>query len=123
MPIELRARNSKSSSFVLVCLGGGKCGSTSLAILLKHNMSSMGQFDPSSGFADGGKEPCWALTSGGERELYNKFPQCKSPRCTSRRDEVNSGETRSHQEKTVVLDGCPRYTKVRANSNYTMPKQ
>ena len=80
--------------------GGGKCGSTSLALLLKHNISSLENFDPSSGFANGGKEPCWALASGGEKELYHKFQTC-STLCNP-----------SKQPKTVVLDACPRYSKV-----------
>ncbi|XP_075239473.1 uncharacterized protein LOC142335029 [Convolutriloba macropyga] len=107
-------------------LGGGKCGSTSLALLLKHNMSSLDHFDPTSGFADGGKEPCWALTAGNERDFYSKFKQCQQPRymCGSS-NEVGLNQPhnlmRPYQSrhemssKTVVLDGCPRYSKVNRN--------
>lgn len=43
---------------VVSFITGGKCGSTTLASLLKHRPPRYGEYDPASGFADAGKELC-----------------------------------------------------------------
>ena len=43
---------------VVAFANGGKCGSTTLAMLLKHKFPSYGAYDPASPFVDSAKELC-----------------------------------------------------------------
>ena len=73
-------------------LGGGKAGSTTLAMLLKHGAPSYATWDPNGQFADSGKEVCWAESGTTSRGYWRHFNGCT----TSKR-------------KLFALDACPRY--------------
>ena len=69
--------------------GSGKCGSTTMAMLLKHDPNVGYKFyDPTSGFVDGGKEACWAQSSSGQKEFFKLFPKSK---CGTNTSEVENG--------------------------------
>ena len=76
----------------LYFLGGGKAGSTTLAMLLKHGAPSYATWDPNGQFADSGKEVCWAESGSTSRGYWRHFQGCT----TSKR-------------KLFALDACPRY--------------
>lgn len=73
-------------------LGGGKAGSTTLAMLLKHGAPSYATWDPNGQFADSEKEVCWAESGTTSRGYWRHFHGCT----TSKR-------------KLFALDACPRY--------------
>ncbi|XP_063726730.1 uncharacterized protein LOC134854418 isoform X2 [Symsagittifera roscoffensis] len=87
--------------------GSGKCGSTTMAMLLKHDPNVGYKFyDPTSGFVDGGKEACWAQSSSGQKEFFKLFPKSKCGTNTSECGSANS------DGQTLILDGCPRYSRI-----------
>lgn len=85
-------------------IGGGKAGSTTMALLLKHSPdNNYAAHDPAGPFADAGKEVCWALLgSTSPRYYFSHFKGCLD--CP-----VPAGST-----PRVALDACPRYTDVDA---------
>jgi len=71
-------------------LGGGKAGSTTLAMLLKHKGPSYKTHDYEGQFAESGKEVCWAEKSSvSPQQYWSKFHGCDQPK--------------------FALDACPRY--------------
>ncbi|XP_075239470.1 uncharacterized protein LOC142335026 [Convolutriloba macropyga] len=93
-------------------IGSGKCGSTSLALLLKHKISDNYQtFDYSSGIADGGKEPCLGTKSKmDEGEFYSKFRGCSKCHAGHMNDRSEGSQTGQNRTmKLTVLDACPRH--------------
>lgn len=70
--------------------GGGKAGSTTLAVYLKHGYDGE-TWDSNGEFVDAGKEVCWA-TSGSKSIWDREFHQCSN---------IKSSK--------FALDACPRY--------------
>lgn len=60
----------------VVFLGGMKCGSTSLAMIMKHRPPMYLHYDIDSGFVDAGKEPC---TSRKMSSIMHNQPQPGNP--------------------------------------------
>ncbi|XP_063726596.1 uncharacterized protein LOC134854319 isoform X2 [Symsagittifera roscoffensis] len=86
---------------IVYFIGSYKCGSTTLAIQLKHQINNTEKYDPNSGFIDAGKEPCWAM-SGSVKKVPPSVNGCKS---------CGAGEPGTPQPvKRNLLDACPYYT-------------
>jgi hypothetical protein len=81
-------------------IGGGKAGSTTMAVLLKHSPdNNYAAYDPDGPFADAGKEVCWALHgSTSPSHYFSHFKKCLD--CP-----LPAGVV-----PRVALDACPRYT-------------
>ena len=99
-------------------LGGGKSGSTTVAVLLKHSPPDYKFWNSTGQFADSGKEVCWADRGSPQRygadNYWAKFRGC-------------SGQ---HSRKLFALDACPRYhteshakniASVHPNAKFIMP--
>lgn len=60
----------KKKCGLITFLSGGKCGSTTLAILMKHKYPDYNIYDPASVFLDAGKELCGALPECDKNKHY-----------------------------------------------------
>ena len=63
---------------IVAFASGGKCGSTALAMMLKHKPPAYEEYDPSSPFVDAGKELCGSFsrdTCGNKPLLLDACPR------------------------------------------------
>jgi major membrane immunogen (membrane-anchored lipoprotein) len=90
-------------------IGGGKAGSTTMAMLLKFSpRDGYAHHDPLSPFVHAGKEACWAMfgSASSSESYFSRFADCDRRRdgsvCVQREAEG--------APPLVALDACPRYT-------------
>ena len=75
-------------------LGGGKAGSTTLALLLKHKPPSYKTHNYNGQFTASEKEVCWAERSSiSSTKYWSYFPECE----------------KENDSPLFALDACPRY--------------
>ena len=109
-------------------LGGGKCGSTTIAMLLKHQPPTYQTPKPTitNQFAAAGKEVCWVEKIHSPEAYWQRFNGC------SKTDGVRKTLVQNElgDKKLFALDACPRtYTEshakkiasVHPNAKFIMP--
>lgn len=84
-------------------LGGGKCGSTTLAMLLKHDPPGYENPRPveTNQFASAGKEVCWVERINDPDIYWKRFEGCE---IHETKNSTKNGQIR----QLFALDACPR---------------